>query len=186
MRRLLREPLLHFAVLGMGLFVLYGVLRGGTGDAPDEIVVDRARLASLEAQFERVWQRAPTPAERDGLVATWVREEILYREGVAMGMDRDDPIVRRRIAQKMDFLADGQAPAEPSEAELQAWLDAHPDAYRIEPVYTLRQLYFDPGRRGERHVDDIHLPFEQPVIAQDTPVGGAQEERDQFRVEGAR
>jgi hypothetical protein len=155
MRRLLREPLLHFFVLGALAFALYGRLHRGALDAPEEIVVDRARLENLAAQFERIWQRAPTPEEREGLVETWVREEILYREGVAMGMDRDDPIVRRRIAQKMDFLADGLAPTQPSDSDLQAWLDAHPDDYRIEPVYTLRHVYFDVGRRGDRLAADL-------------------------------
>jgi parvulin-like peptidyl-prolyl isomerase len=155
LRRLVREPLLHFLVLGVALFALYGRLGGDASDAPDEIVLDRARLEGLAAQFERVWQRTPTPVEREALVETWLREEILYREGVAMGLDRDDPVVRRRIAQKMDFLADTGAPTQPSDADLQAWLDAHPGDYRIEPVYTLRQLYFDPGRRGERLAADL-------------------------------
>jgi len=154
LRRLLREPLLHFFAIGALLFALYGSLGRGQ-DAPEEIVVDRARLESLAAGFARVWQRPPTPEERRALVETWVREEILYREGVALGMDRDDPVVRRRIAQKMDFLADGQAPAAPSEVELQAWLEAHSDDYRVEPTYTLRQLYFDPGRRGAGLAADL-------------------------------
>lgn len=155
MRRLLREPLLHFLALGALLFALYGWLGRGAREAPDEIVVDRGRIESLVLQFERVRQRAPTPAEREALVQTWLREEILYREGVALGMDRDDPVVRRRIAQKMDFVAAAQAPTQPSDDDLQAWLDAHPDDYRIEPVYTLRQRYFDPGRRGERLEADL-------------------------------
>jgi len=170
MRRLLREPLLQFAVLGALLFALYGALQRGAPAAPDEIVVERARLAHLEAQFARVWRRPPTAEERDGLVASWVREEILYREGVALGMDRDDPIVRRRIAQKMDFLAGGQAPSEPGEAELHSWLDTHPRDYRIEPTYTLRQLYFDPGRRGARLEQD--LAAARLALEHGTPVAG--------------
>lgn len=154
-RRLLREPLVHFLALGAALFALYGALDRDGFDAPDEIVVDRARLASLAAEFERRWRRPPTPEERRELVESWVREEILVREGVALGMDRDDPVVRRRIAQKMDFLAESTAPTRPSDAELQRWLDAHPDDYRREPVVSLRQLYFDPARRGARLADDL-------------------------------
>jgi PPIC-type PPIASE domain len=154
-RRILREPLLHFLALGALLFALYGALNRGALDAPSEIVVDRPRLESLTAQFQRVWQRPPTTEELRGLVESFVREEVLYREGVALRLDRDDPVVRRRVGQKMTFLADAQAPAEASEAELQAWLEAHPDAYRVEPRYSLRQVYFDPARRGPRLEADV-------------------------------
>jgi hypothetical protein len=155
LRRILREPLLHFLALGALLFWLYAALNRGALEAPSEIVVDRARLESLAAQFERVWQRPPTAAELEGLVEGFVREEVLYREGLALRLDRDDPVVRRRVGQKMAFLADAQAPAEASEAELQAWLDGHRDEYRVEPRYSLRQVYFDPARRGPRLEADV-------------------------------
>jgi hypothetical protein len=146
--RVLREPLLHFFALGALLFGLYAVASGDATGALDEIVVDRARLASLAAQFERVWQRPPTREELDGLVESFVREEVLYREGVALGLDQDDPVIRRRIEQKMSFLADAEAETEVSEAELQAWLDAHPGDHAIEPRYDLAQVLFDPARHG--------------------------------------
>ena len=95
MRRLLREPLLHFFVLGVLLFGLYGWLNRGLLNSPGEIVVSRAQLQNLQAQFQRVWQRAPTPEELHGLLEGWIREEVFYREGLAMGLDRDDPVVRR-------------------------------------------------------------------------------------------
>jgi hypothetical protein len=156
LRRLLGEPLLHFLALGALLFWLYGTLNAGRPAAPDEIVVDRARLESLAAQFERVWRRAPGEQELRGLVDGWVREEVLYREGLALGLDRDDPVVRRRVGQKLSFLADARAAGEaPSEAELRAWLEAHPDDYRVEARYGLRQVYFDPVRRGERLAADV-------------------------------
>ena len=108
--RLLREPLLHFFLLGVALFALYGWLNVGGPGAANEIVVSRGQLESLQAQFERVWQRPPTSQELQGLVDTWVREEIFYREGMAMGLDRDDPVVRRRIAQKIEFIIDAATP----------------------------------------------------------------------------
>jgi hypothetical protein len=149
-RHILREPLLHFLLLGALLFWLYGALNRGALDAPDEIVVDRAHVESLAAQFQRSWQRPPTAEEMQGLIDTWVREEVFYREGLAQRLDRDDPVVRRRVAQKLTAMADAQMPAEASEAELQAWLAAHPDDYRLEPRVQLRQVYFDPARHGER------------------------------------
>ena len=113
-------------------------------------------MESLQAQFERVWQRPPTSQELQGLVDTWVREEIFYREGMAMGLDRDDPVVRRRIAQKIEFIIDAAAPATPTTEELQSWLDAHRDKYFAEPTYSLRQVYFDPTR---------HAAKLEPVVA---------------------
>lgn len=152
MRRLLREPLLHFLFLGALLFVLYGWLNRDALRAPDEVVVDQARVEALVIRFERVWQRPPSRDELRGLVDNWIREEIIYREGLSEGMDRDDEIVRRRVVQKMSSLADGMAADVPSEADLQRWLREHPDDYRVAPSYTLRQVYFDPRRHGD---DDL-------------------------------
>ena len=149
-RRILSEPLLHFLLLGALLFWLYGALNRGALDAPSEIVVDRARVESITAQFQRTWQRPPTAQEMQGLIDSWVREEVFYREGLALRLDRDDPVVRRRVGQKLTAMADVQTPVEASEAELQAWLVAHPDDYRMEPRYQLRQVYFNPERHGER------------------------------------
>lgn len=155
MTRLLREPLLHFFVVGAVLFGVYGWLQGGLLKSPSEIVVTRGQVQSLEMQFERVWQRPATRDELLGLIDGWVKEEIFYREGVAMALDRDDPIVRRRVGQKLEFILDSAAPAAPSDAELQDWLDAHPADYQIEPMYSLRQVFFDPARHGDQLDADI-------------------------------
>jgi PPIC-type PPIASE domain len=155
MRRLLQEPLLHFLILGALLFGLYSVMQGGALTQTNEIVLSRGQVQSLQAQFQRVRQRPPTSEELQGLVESWVREEIFYREGLAMGLDRDDPIVRRRVGQKLEFIVDGTPPTPPTSAELQAWLDAHRDKYQIEPRYTLRQIYFDVARHGEKLDADV-------------------------------
>ncbi|MGH8165662.1 MAG: peptidyl-prolyl cis-trans isomerase, partial [Woeseiaceae bacterium] len=169
LRRVIREPLLHFFLLGAALFVVFGWLNRGAMDAPDEVVVDQARIVALVAQFERVWQRSPTAPEIDGLVESWIREEIMYREGVALGLDVNDSIVRRRVAQKMIFIADGVAPEPPSEADLAGWLEANADAYRIEPVYSFRQVYFDPAK----HDDDLRARMIELAALPSTPEGDA-------------
>lgn len=149
--RWLREPMLHFLALGALLFVVYGWVNPDMLREPSEIVVDQAQVEALANRFQRVWQRPPDHDELQGLIDAWVRDEILFREGVAIGMDRDDEVVRRRVVQKMIFLNESLAAEVPTEAELQAWLDAHPDDYRMAPHYLLRQLYFDPLR----HDDDL-------------------------------
>jgi hypothetical protein len=111
--------------------------------------VTAAEVARIASTFERTWQRPPTGAELDGLVEEYVREEVLYREGIAAGLDRDDAIVRRRVAQKMEFLAEEFAPsAPPTEAELGAWLRDHPGPFRVEGTVTFRQVCIGRDRRG--------------------------------------
>jgi hypothetical protein len=153
LRRLLREPLLHFFILGAALFALYGWLNRDGFDGPNEIVVSRGQTASLKAQFERVWQRPPTDQELAGLIDNWVREEVFYREALAMGLDRDDPVVRRRLQQKVEFILDSAIPAAPTTEELQRWLDEHPGDYLVAGRYSLQQVYFDPGRHVDPRAD---------------------------------
>jgi hypothetical protein len=148
--RLLREPLLHFLVLGAFLFFAYGWLNRAGFTAKDEIVVSRSQVDGLVAQFGKVWQRAPTAQERQALVESWVRDEIFYREAIAMGLEQGDPVVRRRLSQKIQFIMDTGADAgPPTDTELQGWLEEHADRYRIPASYALRQVYFDPARQGD-------------------------------------
>jgi hypothetical protein len=132
--------------MGACLFALFYATNQDAARAPDEIIVSEEQVAALELQFERVWQRPPTQTELTGLIESWVRDEIMYREGLALGFDRDDPVIRRRVAQKIAFMSDALVDTAPSDEELRAWMELHPDKYRIEPVVSLRQVYFDPHR----------------------------------------
>lgn len=154
MTRWLKEPLLHFAVLGLGLFALYRLTSTDAGASAQEIVVDAPRIVALAEQFGRTWGRPPTPAELDGLVQSYVRDEVLYREGLALGLDRDDSVIRSRIRLKMEVLGDGPESVV-SDADLQAWLDANADRYAAPARYDLEQVFFDPARRGARLTADI-------------------------------
>lgn len=151
---LLREPLAHFVVLGAALFALYGWL--SRDRAPEMIVVDTRQAAALEDRFESVWGRAPTGAERAGLIEAHVRDEVLYREGMALGLDRTDPVVRRRVGQRMMFLLQTALPPEPSDEELQAWLDSHVEEYREPARYDLQQAVFSAGRGERAGADAAH------------------------------
>jgi hypothetical protein len=146
---LLREPLLHFAALGAALFALFAWQRGPIAERPERIVVEPARIEQLALGFERMWQRPPDDAELAGLIEDWVREEIFYREALALGLDRDDTIVRRRMRQKLEFLSEDLADvAEPSDADLERWLAEHAEDHRVEPRVALRQVYLSRERRG--------------------------------------
>ena len=140
LKRILREPLLHFLLLGILLFFAYGWLGGKAPPPPDEIVIDAGRVETLSNQFERTWQRPPTAREQQGLIDSWLREEIFYREGLALGLDRGDPVVRRRIAQKMDFISEGLMVVTPEEGELESWFAENAERYRVDPVFSMRQV----------------------------------------------
>jgi hypothetical protein len=153
--KLLREPLVHFLVLGLGLFVLFGLVDDSAGEATDRIEISAARVAQLTEIFTRTWQRPPTERELTGLIEDHVREEIYYREALAMGLDRDDTIVRRRLRQKLEFFTDDLvASADPTEEQLQEYLSENSDAFRIPARLTFRHVYFSRDRRGERAEHD--------------------------------
>ena len=142
--RLRREPLVHFLLIGLLLFVLYGALGRNSDDR--EIRIDDNVLAALTTQFQATMQRPPTASEMNALVESYVHDEIFYREGVALGLDRDDPTIKRRVSQKFATIAEESEPAKPpSDGELQRWLDEHAQRY-IEPsLVTFDQVMFDFG-----------------------------------------
>jgi hypothetical protein len=145
MRRWLRDPLSHFLLAGAGLFLLYALVSDGGGAREDRIVVSEARVTSLAETFQRTWMRPPTREELRGLVDDYVMEEILYREALALGLDRDDLVVRRRMRQKMEFLSEVAVP-EPGEADLAAHLEAHPERFALPPRTSFTQVFVDPER----------------------------------------
>jgi hypothetical protein len=150
LKRWLHEPLVHFLLLGLALFLLDAWLRPASAPAPSAaIVVDEARIRNLAQNFQRTWQRPPTRTELDGLVETHVREEVMYREALALGLDRDDAIIRRRLQQKLEFVSEETAAqAAPTDDELAAYMSAHPAMFAVEPRITFRQVYLDPAKRG--------------------------------------
>ena len=149
LKSVLREPLLHFLAIGAALFLYFHLHGGGTGPTSSRIVLTSGQINQLAAGFAKTWQRPPTDVEIKGLVDDWVREEIAVREAMAMGLDRDDTVIRRRLRQKLEFVVeDVVAAAPPTEQELQAWLAGHADSFRVEPQVAFRQVYFSRDRRG--------------------------------------
>jgi hypothetical protein len=130
--RWLREPLVHFVAIGALLFVVFEWRGAGPGSR--RIVITAGQVDALAAGFARTWQREPTAAELKGLVDEYVRDEIATREAMAAGLDRDDTVVRRRLRQKWEFVAEDDADAAPpGDAELQRWLESHLETFRTEP-----------------------------------------------------
>jgi hypothetical protein len=150
---LLREPLLQFLVLGAALFGLFHLADKEKAEAPARIVISSARIANLADGFARTWRRPPGKEELQGLVDDYIRDEVFYREGRAAGLDRDDVIIRRRVRQKMEFLAEDMSAQEPSEEQLAAYLKANPERFRTEDRLTFQQVFLSAARRG-RAIDD--------------------------------
>jgi hypothetical protein len=147
--KFLRAPLVRFVVLGGVLLAAYHLLRPGRGER-GEIVVTEDRVRSLIQSFELVWQRPPTEEELRGLVDDYVREEVLCREAVSMGLDQDDTVIRRRLRQKMEFLAeDVSAVPEPTDEELRRFLDENAERFRVDPRIDFDHVYVSTDRRGD-------------------------------------
>jgi hypothetical protein len=147
-RRLLREPLLHFALLGGAIFIAYRLIAPRTADNA-EIVVTADRIASIEAQFRAMHDgRPPRETEMRASIDSYVRDEMLYREGLALGLDRDDPVVRNRVRQKADILSEDALGAEPTDHDLEQYLEAHHDEFDIPARLSFQQVYFDPAKHG--------------------------------------
>jgi hypothetical protein len=173
-----REPLLHFLLAGAGLFALWTWV---SEDAPrdDVIVVGPAEVAAIADQFEAQTSRPPTPDEIEGLVATWIREEVLYREALALGLDVRDTVVRRRMAQKLGFLLEGTGePTTPDDETLRAWYTDQPEPYATPPLFTFDHVFFGSDRRANAEADARAAleaggtegdPFPLPTSYRDTP-----------------
>jgi hypothetical protein len=151
---LLKEPLLHFLLLGAALFGLFSMLDKKDAEAPAKVVVSASRVATLADGFARTWRRPPTEQELQGLVEDYIRDEIFYREGRRAGLDRDDLVIRRRVRQKMEFLAEDMTAADPSDEQLAAHLASHPERFRTEDRLTFHQIFLSATRRGSALDED--------------------------------
>jgi hypothetical protein len=149
-RRWLREPLVHFLLIGAALFGFFRWTGGSGGPDSGRIVIGPGQVEHLAVGFARTWRRPPTQQELKGLIDDFVREEMATREARSMGLDREDTVIRRRLRQKLEFLVEDAAEAvPPTDAELQAWLDAHPEDYHRDPQVAFRQVFLSPDRRGD-------------------------------------
>ena len=152
--RFLRAPLLHFLILGLLLFGLYSRYGEKGETVTKEIVVSSQQVQLLSSLWEKQWRRPPTPQELDGLVQSFIREEVLYREALAMGLDKDDTVVRRRLAQKIEFLAQDLATQiEPSDQELRTFFEEHPEVFEEPALITFTHVYINIDRHGDRSFD---------------------------------
>ncbi len=150
MAKICREPLVHFLAIGAAFFLFWHFLGDRISVPPQSILITPANVERLAQQWTKTHLRPPSAGELAALVDEEIDEEILYREAVAMGLDRDDLIIRRRLAVKMEFLTDDVAAlAEPTDEQLQTFLTQHPEKFKVESLTTFAQLYINRAQRGE-------------------------------------
>ena len=148
MKRLFKDPLFHFLLIGSLLFAIFELSPDQqTGEEP--IRVSQADIEALSANFTRTWQRPPTERELSGLVEEKVRDEIAFREAVAMGLDQEDLVIRRRLRMKLELLLEDMASlAPPTEQDLQTFLEQNRDSFRRQPMFSVKQIYLNPETHG--------------------------------------
>ena len=147
---------MQFLLIGACIYGAYALF-GAPDDSVDDrtIRVDANRIESFAGEWQRRWNRPPTPQEMDGMINAYVREDILYRQAVAMGLNEDDPITRRRLAQKLEFLTNDIALLkEPAEGELEQYFADNQALYKESDLITFSHVYMDPDKRDATTLDD--------------------------------
>ncbi len=149
---MLREPLFHFLLIGALLFITYLIVtpqRAANPGSTIELTDDEIR--QIEIGWTAKWKRPPTRAELRDLIDEQVREEILYREALKLGLDQDDIIVRRRLGQKLEFLMeDVSSLRDPTTEELKGWYQGHAAQFALPGRATFCHVYFSPDQRGRQ------------------------------------
>ncbi len=153
MSKLIKEPLLHFLVLGALLYIA-SMVWGNDKNQIQQIIVTEGKIKHLETLYKKTWQREPTKAELENIVQEYILEQAAYYEGVNLGLDKNDIVIVRRVRQKLDFIAEESIPLpEATDELLTTYLHENADRFHLEPTLSLRQVYLDP----KKHSDTLKL-----------------------------
>ncbi|MVO18647.1 peptidyl-prolyl cis-trans isomerase [Parasedimentitalea huanghaiensis] len=141
--KILKEPLLHFLLMAVAIFAWFIAVDDSAPQTNQNVVeITATDLDLLATQFEKTWQRQPSEQERKKLTDGFVRQEILVREAIALGMDQNDALIRRRLQQKMEFFIASFAEAlEPTTDELEEYYQTNSAKYEIGPKVAFLQVF---------------------------------------------
>jgi hypothetical protein len=180
----LREPLLHFMVIGAVIYLLYAVFaEPAVEDTDKTIVVTAGEIEWMNTSWQKRWNRLPTSEELEGLIKQYIKETVLYREALTMGLNQHDQVIRRRLAQKLEFLAkDLVALTPPTEEELQAYFMEHQGYYTEPARYTFTQVFINPDKRGDATLDDAEK-LKVTLIARGEDIGDVSELGDDLMIQ---
>jgi hypothetical protein len=180
----LQEPLVRFLIIGAAIFAINAWVNNSDQGAKPSVDITAADIDRLRTLWQRKWQRPPTHAELQGLVNAEIREEILYREALAMGLDKDDTIVRRRMAQKLEFLTeDLMTLKDPNNKELMNYYEKHTDKYREPARLSFTHIYFSSDRRGFNAEVDAQQALLNLNAKGGSPVDAGQALGDRFMLD---
>ena len=182
---LLREPLVHFLFIGAAIYLLYGVFAEPSLEEVDNtITVSVGEIEWMQTSWQKRWNRPPTAKELDGMIQQYIRETVLYREALTMGLNKHDQVIRRRLAQKLEFLAKDLVALTPAtDEELQAYFDEHQDRYQAPARFTFTQVFIDPDKRGDATLDDAKK-IKATLMAKADAVGNVAALGDEFMLQG--
>jgi hypothetical protein len=156
--KILREPLLHFILIGAAIYGAYAIYGAPQEEAQTDerrIVIDKEMVDGFKTLWKARWYREPTEQELNGLISNYIRETMYYQEAVSIGLDKDDPVTKRRMAQKLEFLTkDVAALKQPAEGELESYYKENMDAYRNPDLISFTHIFIDPDKRGDATLDD--------------------------------
>ena len=157
-----KEPLLHFLIIGVMLFLVYGVLQKQETILPNQIVVSQGQVQQLAAQFKRVSLRSPTPQELDKLIEGYIRDEVFYRQGLILGLDIDDPVVKQRMRMKLEvLLEDLNEQAQPSDDVLLAFMGKNADNYIQAAIFSFEHVFIDLAKH--KNLDEAEAKIKQQI-----------------------
>ena len=142
MKKILTEPLVHFLIIGAVLFALFSVVQKSGDNSQDKTIVISANdINSMRANFVRTWQRNPTASELDGIIEDKIRDEIAYREAMAMGLDEDDAYLKKRLRMKMELLfEDADSLIPPTDTELEQFLKTNRNQFKEDALMSFDQI----------------------------------------------
>ncbi len=182
--KILREPLVHFMFIGAVIYLLYAVFAEPAAEETDKtIVVSAGEIEWMQTAWQKRWNRPPTDAEFDGLIQQYIKETVLYREALTMGLNKHDIVIRRRLAQKLEFLArDLVSLTPPTEEELQTYFTEHQDRYQDPVRFTFTQVFIDPDKRGDATLDDAEK-IKATLMAQGNVIDDAGALGDDFMLQ---
>lgn len=165
--RIIKEPLLHFILLGACIYAAYALFGTPEQDSLDRtVIINEERIDAYITGWQSRWNRPPTEQEVEGMIQQYINEEVLYRQALAMGLGENDPITRRRMAQKLEFLTSDLAQMrEPDTGELEEYFAGHLDLYKGQDLITFSQVFFDPDKRDEKTLDDAAQALKELQVA---------------------
>ncbi len=184
MKKWLKEPLLHFLVIGALIFIVFSMVNTQEISVDGKkIVVSTGDIERLAARWEKTRNRPPTETELKGLIDSYIREEVFYREALALGLDQNDTILRRRLMQKMEYLSNDLAELNtPDQTTLNAYFLEHKDKYELPARVSFTHVYFNYDKHGRQIVEDAKSVLAE-IQATTSPDVYAPDLGDQFMMQ---